>query len=543
MPHRFTDPLTRDLVRPSLRRRVRGVSTAGVVVTAVACLSALGLSVAGASGGTNPPSGPTSKQTVPPLGAYWMVASDGGIFTFGGVPFEGSAGGVPLRQPVIGMAATPSSRGYWLAGADGGIFTYGDAQFHGSPAALPAAMRPTAPVVAISATPSGAGYWVVAANGSVYAFGDAPFLGSLGGLALAKPIVAMSATPDGHGYWLTASDGGVFAFGTARFAGSTGMIRLAQPIVGMAATADGGGYWLVASDGGIFSFGDARFMGSTGAEHLNQPIVGMAATLDGAGYWLVASDGGVFTFGDAQFRGSTGGRRINRPIVGMAPGITLNPYPPMGKGYDISFPQCGAPYPKPPYDLAIVGINDGKAFTYNPCLDSQAAWGEASVFSAYINLNAPTPGHRASLDGPAGHCGPSDTGCMAYNYGYNSALDSYAYGTAHGVNASVWWLDIETENTWDTNQFNNSRTIQGAIDGLAASGVLPGIYSTYLMFPSIAGSYAPGGPIWVPDGWPSKYSFTDYCTNPALGFAGGTPWLVQYQVDTVPFDQNYACPI
>ena len=33
---------------------------------------------------------------------------------------------------VVGMAATPSGRGYWLVAADGGVFTFGDAAFYGS---------------------------------------------------------------------------------------------------------------------------------------------------------------------------------------------------------------------------------------------------------------------------------------------------------------------------------------------------------------------------------------------------------------------------
>jgi len=32
----------------------------------------------------------------------------------------------------VGMAATPDGRGYWLVARDGGIFTYGDAGFFGS---------------------------------------------------------------------------------------------------------------------------------------------------------------------------------------------------------------------------------------------------------------------------------------------------------------------------------------------------------------------------------------------------------------------------
>src|SRR5688500_2675176 len=54
---------------------------------------------------------------------YWMVASDGGIFTFGDAGFHGSRGGQPLNKPIVGMAGTPSGRGYWFVASDGGIFT------------------------------------------------------------------------------------------------------------------------------------------------------------------------------------------------------------------------------------------------------------------------------------------------------------------------------------------------------------------------------------------------------------------------------------
>jgi hypothetical protein len=42
-----------------------------------------------------------------------MVASDGGIFSFGDAPFYGSGAGAPLTAPVVGMAVRPG--GYWIA--------------------------------------------------------------------------------------------------------------------------------------------------------------------------------------------------------------------------------------------------------------------------------------------------------------------------------------------------------------------------------------------------------------------------------------------
>jgi hypothetical protein len=242
-----------------------------VVVAIVVCGDALSGSAAPAALPETAGVSASAASTNTGVG-YSLVASDGGVFGFGGAGFFGSTGGMRLNRPIVGMASTPDGRGYWLVASDGGVF----------------------------------------------GFGDAGFFGSTGGMHLNEAIVGMASTPDGRGYWLVASDGGIFAFGDAKFYGSTGNLRLNQPIVGVASTPDGGGYWLVASDGGIFGFGDAGFFGSTGGMRLNRPIVGMASTPDGRGYWLVASDGGVFGFGDAGFFGSTGGMRLNRPIVGMA---------------------------------------------------------------------------------------------------------------------------------------------------------------------------------------------------------------------------------
>jgi hypothetical protein len=265
----------------------------------------------------------TTTTTTPSSGpgpGYWLVGSDGGVFTFGTAPFQGSAGNIHLNQPIEGMAATPDSGGYWLVASDGGVFSYGDARFHGSTGNIVL----NKPIVGMAATPDGGGYWLVASDGGVFSFGDATFHGSTGAIHLNKPIVGMAPTSDGGGYWLVASDGGIFTFGDARFLGSMGSQTLNKPIVGMAPTSDGGGYWLVASDGGIFNFGDAHFYGSTGGRTINKPIVAVAPTNDGAGYWLVASDGGVFSFGDAPFRGSAGGTHLNGPIVGLAPMLTTS---------------------------------------------------------------------------------------------------------------------------------------------------------------------------------------------------------------------------
>ena len=224
------------------RRRSRRLATVvgAVVLVLVAAVAAV---APGASAGPAADPGRRRAPTVtgthlivasatdPATGGYWLAATDGGVFSFG-APFEGSAGALPLRSPVVGMAATADGLGYRLVAADGGVFAYG----------------------------------------------DAAFLGSMGGLPLNRPVVGMAATPDGQGYWLVASRRRHLRLRRRRRSWAPwAATPLNRPIVGMAPTADGKGYWLVASDGGVFAYGDAAFLGSTGALTLASPVVGMAA--------------------------------------------------------------------------------------------------------------------------------------------------------------------------------------------------------------------------------------------------------------------------
>jgi subtilase family serine protease len=136
-----------------------------------------------------------------------------------------------LNKPIVGMAPTPDGHGYWLVASDGGIFTYGDAQFYGSTGSITL----NRPIVGMAAGPGGNGYWLVASDGGLFTYGSATFYGSMGGIPLNQPVVGMAGTPDGGGYWEVAADGGIFTFGDAQFHGSTGSIHLNKPIVGMSA--------------------------------------------------------------------------------------------------------------------------------------------------------------------------------------------------------------------------------------------------------------------------------------------------------------------
>ena len=161
------------------------------------------------------------------------------------VPFGGASLGpnslATPGTPVVGLASTPDGKGYWLVASDGGIFTFGDAAFYGSEGGVAL----NSPVVGMAPTPDGHGYWLVAADGGIFTFGAAAFYGSTGALRLNSPVVGMASSPDGKGYWLVAADGGIFTFGDAAFYGSEGGTRLGAPVVGMTATPSGNGYWLV----------------------------------------------------------------------------------------------------------------------------------------------------------------------------------------------------------------------------------------------------------------------------------------------------------
>jgi hypothetical protein len=431
------------------------------------------------------------------VSAYYDVASDGGVFAFGGLPFWGSMGGHFLAKPMVGMAPTTTAgvadgRGYWTVASDGGVFSFGSAQFHGSMGGKPL----NQPMVGIAADPATGGYWTVASDGGIFSFG-APFFGSLGAIHLNQPVIAMAATPDGRGYWLFASDGGVFAFGDAGFYGSTGGKTLFRPVVGASPAPDGRGYWLVASDGGIFAFGDAPFEGSLGGHALMHPVVSMTAA-DMGGYWLTDSNGAVTAFGDAGYFGSTP-QHLAAPIVSMADGpgsgtAGNEAYPSGSYGYDISRfqdnpPTCNQTLPSG-HIVGIVqatGISGGAP---NPCLAHEAAWAGAG-----LNLYVYMTGGTSTTAEPG--CGvPADAAC---NFGYQAAVYAYDYAQSQGVNPLVpWWLDVENDPSWSTNPAENAQEVQGAINGLRGFGInTVGVYFSPDVWNGIVGNYQPAVPMWV----------------------------------------------
>ncbi len=206
---------------------------------------------------------------------YRTVASDGGIFDFGGASFYGSTGAIRLNQPIVGMTTDAATGGYWFVARDGGVFGF-HAPFLGSAGGSRSrhrwsAWRAPRTARATGSRPPTAPSWRSVLRGN---FGSAT--------RPRAPIVGIAATADGSGYWLAGRDGSIYRFGDAHDFGSMFGTPLARPIVGISADLATGGYWMVATDGGIFGF-HAPFFGSTGAIRLNQPIVGIAPTANGQG--------------------------------------------------------------------------------------------------------------------------------------------------------------------------------------------------------------------------------------------------------------------
>jgi hypothetical protein len=475
--------------------------------------------------------------------SYWAVASDGGVFAFGGLPFYGSMGGRHLNAPMVGIAPTEvaagaDGKGYWTVASDGGVFSFGAAPFRGSMGSV----RLNRPMVGITSDPSTGGYWTVASDGGVFAF-DAPFLGSMGGRPLSAPVVSMAATPDGNGYWLFASDGGVFAFGDAGYFGSMGASRLAKPVVG-AASPDAGGYWLIASDGGVFAFGDAGYFGSLGGHDLSRPVVAMAAA-DPGGYWTVDSNGAVTAFGDAGYFGSAP-QHIAQPVVAIADGpgtgVAANGAFVSGSyGYDVSRfqdnpPTCTTPLPSG-HTIGIVEVTGDANGSPNPCLAHEAKWAGAGL-NLYIFMS----------DGSDSTPQPGCNGDAVCNWGYEAGTFAFEYAQGQGVDPFVtWWLDVEPFN-WSSNTAENDQVIAGALSSLRDHGINNvGIYTSPLTWNNIAGNYSPAVPVWVAwytgDPVGNCLNAVPYAAANGNNLPTGGVWITQYtnQANGQSLDGDYAC--
>jgi hypothetical protein len=243
---------------------------------------------------------------------------------------------------------------------------------------------------------------------------------------------------------------------------------------------------------------------------------------------------------------------------------------PGSTGWDVSYPQCGTKLPTSG-SFAVVGVNDGRPYSLNPCLSGskgEYAWAVSRGTTAlYMNTANPAPSSSYYWPTSATHdpalcidsSSTTDPGC-AYDYGWHAASDALnAANTAIGPVAGQipWWLDVETANSWNGDGVSNAADIQGAIEFLHSRGVpFVGVYSTGYQWSLITGGYTvSSAPTYAAD-WSHEFvplvRLTDVqgwvagattargaATNCKTSFTGGPTVLAQYRSNKL--DADLAC--
>lgn len=227
-----------------------------------------------------------------------------------------------------------------------------------------------------------------------------------------------------------------------------------------------------------------------------------------------------------------------------------------GFGNDISWAQCGESFPAGAA-FGIVGVNDGLANNTNPCLGEELSWAQNSAGGAgqpaaalYVNTANPGPANTTSwpasnnypgstsVTNPYGACNGSDSPACAYMYGYAKAYDD---ANSRGVSAPTtfnWWLDVESDNTWETNTASNVADLQGMAAYFTSIGSQVGVYASRADWRSIAGTVASTNPLSALPEWlagASSLAVAEGACHSASLMTGPVS-LVQYDATTTDFD-------
>ncbi|QCR43883.1 hypothetical protein C1N91_10400 [Curtobacterium sp. SGAir0471] len=232
-----------------------------------------------------------------------------------------------------------------------------------------------------------------------------------------------------------------------------------------------------------------------------------------------------------------------------------------GTGVDVSWPQCGSALPGDAA-FAVVGVNGGLANNTNPCLSSQLAWaaqssGGTSQPTVQLYVNTANPGSRASVwptsntlpngggtvPNPYGTCtGGYDAAC-SYVYGWTRAVEDATVRGVSDPSAYRWWLDVETEGTWQADRTQNRADLEGMATYLTSRGAQVGLYSTGYQWNTIVGSVPTSSPLyplpsWIATGAPTLAAAQQACSGTPLT-GGSRIEVTQYVVGG--FDRNASC--
>jgi hypothetical protein len=229
-------------------------------------------------------------------------------------------------------------------------------------------------------------------------------------------------------------------------------------------------------------------------------------------------------------------------------------------GNDVSYPQCGQVLPTG-QAFGIVGVNGGLATTTNPCLSTELAWAATSTGATdqpgtQVYVNTANPGLASAVwptsnvdpsgtvvADPYGTCtGQVDAAC-AYQYGWNRANEDVnvrlAGATATPASSYLWYLDVETANSWSADQAANRADLEGMTGYFGSVGATTGIYSTSSQWSTIAGPVGPASNLYALREWrPGARNLKGARSNCALSplTAGGTVVLTQYTSAGLDYD-------
>lgn len=244
-------------------------------------------------------------------------------------------------------------------------------------------------------------------------------------------------------------------------------------------------------------------------------------------------------------------------------------------GIDVSWPQCGKTLPGN-HAFGIVGVNGGLATTTNNCMKDQLVWASKALggtqqekIQLYVNTANPgglnteswpqdniDPAGNAAAN-PYGSCDGSDSLSCAWQYGWDRALQDVRdrfipAATEANINTSpsayIWWLDVETENTWKLSDSafdhqSNVADLEGMTSYFQLNNIRVGLYSPGTQWNKITGnavstsSNLNGLANWRPGG-ASLTTAKQACEAIPLT-SGGQVVLTQFVAKSL--DYNYSC--
>jgi len=230
-------------------------------------------------------------------------------------------------------------------------------------------------------------------------------------------------------------------------------------------------------------------------------------------------------------------------------------------GNDVSYPQCRK-MPPSQHAFGIVGVNDGRADTTNPCLAAEIAWARNSSgatrqpkVSFYVNTG--DPGNLKVTDWPAnnydpisgrgvadpyGACAGRDDRACAWQFGRNMAeLDARTRGISR-PGRYRWWLDVETITSWESSTRNNRADLEGMVAYFHRIGITVGIYSTAFQLHKIVKIVPSTSLLYrLPDWIPGARTLAQAAANCRLAPLTGRGIVTLTQWAMSKIDHDFSC--